>query len=183
MDLVRRKSLDDRHLSATFRTAPERARVVGKGCFWFYLRLRYRAEQLKAKRQESGAPAVSQKAEVTDTNEALGEQVQQEAAQELIQGQAPGFLDRLRVEEPQSREPLRHSGRGQLSLPEQIRLLFADVLRSERIGWAPVISHSGFPSVAAGGLGRCPLWESCDAGVTQNLPSLPRLTSLTLHRD
>jgi hypothetical protein len=38
-------------------------------------------------------------------------------------GHAPGFLDRLRVGEPQSREPLRHRGRGQLSLAEQIRLV------------------------------------------------------------
>ena len=56
----------------------------------------------------------------------------------------PGFLDRLRVEEPQSREPLRHSGRGQLSLPEQIRLLFADVLRSERIGWTSKVTGKIF---------------------------------------
>jgi hypothetical protein len=27
-------------------------------------------------------------------------------------GQAPSFLDRLRIEEPQSREPLRPPGRG-----------------------------------------------------------------------
>jgi hypothetical protein len=38
-------------------------------------------------------------------------------------GHAPGFLDRLRVGEPQSREPLRHRGRGQLSLAERIRLV------------------------------------------------------------
>ena len=36
---------------------------------------------------------------------------------------APGFPDRLRVEEPQSREPLRHGGCSQLSLAEQIRLV------------------------------------------------------------
>jgi len=43
-------------------------------------------------------------------------------------GHAPGFLDRLRVEEPQSGQPLCHGGRGQLSLTEQIRLVLADVL-------------------------------------------------------
>ena len=35
---------------------------------------------------------VGQKAEVTDTNEALGEQMQEEAAQELIQGYGHQFL-------------------------------------------------------------------------------------------
>jgi hypothetical protein len=48
-------------------------------------------------------------------------------------GYAPGFLDRLRVEEPQSRRSLRHGGGGQLSLAEQIRLVLANVLRSELI--------------------------------------------------
>jgi hypothetical protein len=48
-------------------------------------------------------------------------------------GHAPGFLDRLRVEEPQSRKSLRHRGCSQLSLTEQIRLVLANVLRSELI--------------------------------------------------
>jgi hypothetical protein len=42
---------------------------------------------LKAKRQESGAAAVGEEAEVADANEAFGEQVQQEAAQKLIERQ------------------------------------------------------------------------------------------------
>src|ERR1019366_10457192 len=54
-------------------------------------------------------------------------------------GHAPGFLDRLRVEEPQRRESLRHGGRGKLSLAEQIRLVLADVLRSELIRRAPKV--------------------------------------------
>ena len=54
-------------------------------------------------------------------------------------GYAPSFLDRLRVEEPQSREPLRHSGRGQLSLAEQIRLVLADVLRSQLVRRSPKV--------------------------------------------
>src|SRR6202047_658789 len=56
-------------------------------------------------------------------------------------GHAPGFLDRLRVEEPQSGQPLCHGGRGQLSLTEQIRLVLADVLRSKLIRRAPEITR------------------------------------------
>jgi len=85
LDLVRRKSLDDHHLSATFGTAPERARVVGKGCFWFDLRLRSRAEQLKAERKERGTAPVGEEAKVANADEAFGKQVQEEAAQELIE--------------------------------------------------------------------------------------------------
>jgi hypothetical protein len=43
------------------------------------------AEQLKTGRQESGASAVGQETEVADAHEAFGEQVQQEAAQEVIE--------------------------------------------------------------------------------------------------
>ena len=39
---------------------------------------------MKAKRQESGTFAVGQEAEVTDAHETFGEEVQQEAAQELV---------------------------------------------------------------------------------------------------
>lgn len=51
----------------------------------FVLRFLYGAEQLKAKRQESGTLAVGQKAEVADAYETSGEQVQQEATQELVE--------------------------------------------------------------------------------------------------
>ena len=40
---------------------------------------------MKAKRQESGAAAVGEEAEVADADEAFGEQVQQEAAQKLLE--------------------------------------------------------------------------------------------------
>jgi hypothetical protein len=43
---------------------------------------------LKAKWQESGAAPVGKEAEVTDADEALGQCVQQEAAQELIERQS-----------------------------------------------------------------------------------------------
>jgi hypothetical protein len=40
---------------------------------------------LQAKRQESGAPPVGEEAKVADADEAFGQQVQEEAAQELIE--------------------------------------------------------------------------------------------------
>ena|SRR5438270_9351122 len=58
LELGSRKSLEDHHGAATFRTAPKRARFLGGRCLLFYPRLRDRAEQLKAKRQESGAAAI-----------------------------------------------------------------------------------------------------------------------------
>ena len=76
LELGRRKSFDDHHLSATLGTEPKRARVLGNGCFWFDLRLRYRAEQLKAKRQESGTPAVGEETEMADADKAFGQQLQ-----------------------------------------------------------------------------------------------------------
>ena len=53
----------------------------------FGLRLWYRAEQLKTKRQKSGTLAVGQEAEVADAHETGGKQVEQEAAQELVHRQ------------------------------------------------------------------------------------------------
>ncbi|MGB8010772.1 MAG: hypothetical protein WCF68_04105 [Terriglobales bacterium] len=41
---------------------------------------------MKAKRQESGAAAVGEEAEVADADEAFGQRMQQEAAQKLIKG-------------------------------------------------------------------------------------------------
>ena len=46
---------------------------------------RCRAEELKAKRQESGTAPVGEEAEVADAYEAVGKQVQQEAPQEFIE--------------------------------------------------------------------------------------------------
>ena len=85
MELGRSQSFEDRHGAATFRTAPKRARFLGCRCLLFYLRLWDRAEKLKAKRQEGGAAAVGEEAEVADADEAFGEQVQQESSQELIE--------------------------------------------------------------------------------------------------
>ena len=80
MDLGSSKSLDDHHGAATFGTTPKWIRLLGGRSFWFGLRWRFWVEELKAKRQESGAPAVGEEAEVADADEAFGQQVQEEAA-------------------------------------------------------------------------------------------------------
>ena len=64
---------------------PQIARWIIQGCFWWGLRWGQQAEHFKAKRQERGASPVGEEAEVPDADEASGEQVQQEAAQELIE--------------------------------------------------------------------------------------------------
>jgi hypothetical protein len=86
LDLGSRKSLDDHHAAATFWTEPKWARFLGRGGFWFGLRWLYGSEELQAKRQESGVSAVGEEAKVANADEAFGKQMQQEAAQELIEG-------------------------------------------------------------------------------------------------
>ena len=78
------KSLDDHHRRATLGTEPERSGFLGGGCFWLGLWLNY-CEGLPAKRQEGGPPPVGEEAEMANADEAFGEHVQQEAAQELIE--------------------------------------------------------------------------------------------------
>ena len=83
MDLSGSQSLDDYHRGTTVRAEPEIARGRIRGYFemdWW----RYGVECCEAKGQQSGAPPVGEEAEVADTNEALGEQMQEEAAQELV---------------------------------------------------------------------------------------------------
>jgi hypothetical protein len=52
----------------------------------------YGGERCEAQRQQRSPLAVGQEAEVADADEALGEQVEQEAAQELIQRQGHEIL-------------------------------------------------------------------------------------------
>ena len=85
MDLGSSKSLEDDHRPATLGTEPKRARFMGSGGCLFCRRSLYRAEQLKAQRQERGASPVGQESEVANAHEAFGKHVQQEAVQELIQ--------------------------------------------------------------------------------------------------
>lgn len=73
-----RKSLDDYHRSSTLGAAPKIARVLD-AC-GVLLHLWCRAEQLKAKRQESGTLPVGQEAEMPDAHVAVRKQVQQDAA-------------------------------------------------------------------------------------------------------
>src|SRR5271169_133267 len=47
---------------------------------------------MKAKRQEKGASAVGQEAEVADAHETFGEQVQEKAAQEFIERKSQQLL-------------------------------------------------------------------------------------------
>ena len=74
------KSFDDQHRLTALWTKPSIARTACYLCFGWWCR----AEQLKAKWQSGGTSAVGQEAEVADAHETFGEQMQQEAAQELI---------------------------------------------------------------------------------------------------
>ena len=67
---------DDLHRSTAFRAAPKIGTIFDRRGVLFGLRLLCRTQQLKAKRQECGAFAVGQKAEVTDAYEALWKDVQ-----------------------------------------------------------------------------------------------------------
>ena len=67
---------DDLHRSTAFRAAPKSGTIFGGRGVLSGLRLLCRTQQLKAKRQECGAFAVGQKAEVTDAHEALWKDVQ-----------------------------------------------------------------------------------------------------------
>jgi hypothetical protein len=90
LDLGGGQPLDNDHGGATVGTKPKRFRFLGHGCLWF---CRWQCNECcEAKGQQSGAPAVGEEAEVADANEALGEQMQQETAQELIERQGHQFL-------------------------------------------------------------------------------------------
>jgi hypothetical protein len=72
LDFCSGKPFDDLHRSTAFWAAPKTGRVFGGRRVLFGLRLLYRAEQVKAKRQESGTLAIGQEAKVTDAHETLG---------------------------------------------------------------------------------------------------------------
>ena len=85
LDFSSGESFDDHHRPTTLGAAPEIARVVGARPVLFGRRSYSWAEQLKAKWQGDGTFAIGQEAEVPDAHESFGEQMQQEAAQELIE--------------------------------------------------------------------------------------------------
>lgn len=76
-DLGSRESLYDHHRGSALGAEPKITGVLG--AWGVLLSVLCPVEQLKAKRQESGAPPVSQEAEVSDAYEAVRKQVQQEA--------------------------------------------------------------------------------------------------------
>jgi hypothetical protein len=80
------EALDNMHGSAAKRTLPQRVngqRGRGGACYWLTGCL----EQPQTKRKEFCPPPVSEEAEVADAHEAAWQQVEQEAAQELIDSQ------------------------------------------------------------------------------------------------
>ena len=85
LDFRSGESFDDHHRPTTLGAAIKIQGVFGRGSLVFGLWFLCRAEQVKAKRQESGTLAVGQETEVAVAHEAFGEQVQEEAAQELIE--------------------------------------------------------------------------------------------------
>src|SRR6266852_7586294 len=89
LDFSSGESFDDHHRPTTLGARPKIARTGG-GDLLFGLRCR--AEQLEAKWQSGGTFAVGQEAEVADAHETFREQVQQEAAQELIEREGHQLL-------------------------------------------------------------------------------------------
>jgi hypothetical protein len=88
LDLGRGEPFDHSHGSTTERAGPEREsrRSRWRGVSnWVRLRRRS-VQQLKTEWQKSGPTAVGQKAEIANANEAGRKQMQEEAAQELLQG-------------------------------------------------------------------------------------------------
>ena len=84
LDFGSGEPFDDLHWSSTLGTGIKIRRVFGGGSVLFGLGLLCRAEQVKAKWQESGTVAVGQEAEVTDAHETLRKDVEQKASQELV---------------------------------------------------------------------------------------------------
>ena len=92
MDFSSGESFDDHHPPATLGARPE---IAGTSAGDLLLGLRCRAEQLETKWQGGGTFAVGQEAEVPDAHEPFGEQMQQEAAQELIERERQQQLDSM----------------------------------------------------------------------------------------
>ena len=82
LDFSSGESFDDHHRPTTLGARPKIARTGGGDLLVGW---RCRAEQLEAKWQGGGTFAIGQEAEVSDAHETFGEQMQQEAAQELME--------------------------------------------------------------------------------------------------
>jgi hypothetical protein len=82
LDFRSGESFDDEHRPPTLGTSPKIARARGRNLLFG---LWCGTEQLETKWRGSGTSAVGQEAEVADAHETFREQVQQKAAQELIE--------------------------------------------------------------------------------------------------
>src|SRR6267154_1269100 len=82
LDLSCRKPFDDHHRTSAFGASPK---IAGTGGGDLLLGMWCGTEQLKTKWQSGGTFAVREEAEVSNAHETFGEQMQQEAAQELIE--------------------------------------------------------------------------------------------------
>ncbi len=85
LDFSSGESFDDHHPRTTLGAELKIARVVRPRRNWFGPRSCSRAEQLKTEWQGAGTFAIGKEAEVPDAHEPFREQMQQEAAQELIE--------------------------------------------------------------------------------------------------
>jgi protocatechuate 3,4-dioxygenase beta subunit len=85
------ESFDDGHRSAALGTAPQRVRGGSGRGFRFVFRWSG-VESGEAPWQQRGAPSIGEEAEVADADEALGEQVKEEATEKLIARERDHFL-------------------------------------------------------------------------------------------
>ncbi len=91
MELGSSGSFDNDHRSAALGTAPQRVRGRSHRSFRFVFR-GSSVESGEAPWQQGGVPSIGEEAEVADADEALGEQVKEEATQELIARDGHHFL-------------------------------------------------------------------------------------------
>src|SRR6516162_10903662 len=91
LELCRCESFDYDHRSAALGTAPQRVRCRSGRRFRLVFRWRG-VKSSEAPWQQGGAASVSEEAEVADADEALGEQMKQEATEKLITGNGHHFL-------------------------------------------------------------------------------------------
>ena len=82
LELSCRKPFDNHHRTGAFGASPK---IAGTGRGDLLLGMWCSTEQLKTKRQSVGTFAVGEEAEVSNAHETFREQMQQEAAQELIE--------------------------------------------------------------------------------------------------
>ncbi len=88
LDLGSGEPLDDLHGPATFGAGPHGGSGLGLGASWKgAVGCSGGSQRAETNRQQGGALAGGQKPKVPDAHKALGEQVQQEAAQKLLHWQ------------------------------------------------------------------------------------------------